>query len=225
MGDIMDESNVVEEVEEETLGYSYYIPKRIIDIIGGCVGCILLMPITIFIKIAYILTGDFNSIFYSQVRIGKNGKLIKIYKYRSMIVNADKVLENLLKTDKEIAREYKRYKKLENDPRITKVGKFIRKTSLDEFPQFINVLKGEMSLVGPRPYLPREKEDMGEYYNTIIKCKPGITGYWQVNGRSGTDFVKRLVLDEYYYQVRCLVMDTKILLKTFTKVFNKEGAK
>ncbi len=225
MGDIMNESNVVEEVEEETLGYSYYIPKRIVDIIGGIVGCILLIPITIFIKIAYMLTGDFNSIFYSQVRIGKNGKLIKIYKYRSMIVNADKVLENLLKTDKEIAREYKRYKKLENDPRITKVGKFIRKTSLDEFPQFINVLKGEMSLVGPRPYLPREKEDMGEYYNTIIKCKPGITGYWQVNGRSGTDFVKRLVLDEYYYQVRCLVMDTKILLKTFTKVFNKEGAK
>lgn len=225
MGDIMDESKVVEEVEEETLGYSYYIPKRIADIIGGIIGCILLIPITLFIKIAYMLTGDFNSIFYSQVRIGKNGKLIKIYKYRSMIVNADEVLEKLLKSDKEIAREYKRYKKLENDPRITKVGKFIRNTSLDEFPQFINVLKGEMSLVGPRPYLPREKEDMGEYYNTIIKCKPGITGYWQVNGRSGTDFVKRLVLDEYYYQVRCLVMDTKILLKTVAKVFKKEGAK
>ena len=115
--------------------------------------------------------------------------------------------------------------KIKDDPRITKIGKFIRKTSIDELPQLINVIKGEMSLVGPRPYLPREKEDMGEYYNTIIKCKPGITGYWQVNGRSGTDFVKRLVLDEYYYQVRCLVMDTKILLKTFTKVFNKEGAK
>ena len=131
----------------------------------------------------------------------------------------------MLKKDDDLAREYKRYKKLENDPRITKVGKLIRNTSIDEFPQFINVLKGEMSLVGPRPYLPREKEDMGEYYNTIIKCKPGITGYWQVNGRSGTDFIKRLVLDEYYYNVRCLVMDTKILLKTFTKVFKKEGAK
>lgn len=221
----MNETKVVEEIEEETLGISYYIPKRIFDILSGIVGCILLIPISIFIKLAYILTGDFNSIFYSQARIGKNGKLIKIYKYRSMIVNADEVLEKLLKSDKEIAREYKRYKKLENDPRITKVGRFIRKTSLDEFPQFINVLKGEMSLVGPRPYLPKEKEDMGEYYSTIIKCKPGITGYWQVNGRSGTDFVKRLVLDEYYYQTRCLIMDIKILLKTFVKVFNKDGAK
>lgn len=221
----MNETKVVEEIEEETLGLSYYIPKRIFDILSGIVGCILLISISIFIKLAYILTGDFNSIFYSQARIGKNGKLIKIYKYRSMIVNADEVLEKLLKSDKEIAREYKRYKKLENDPRITKVGRFIRKTSLDEFPQFINVLKGEMSLVGPRPYLPKEKEDMGEYYSTIIKCKPGITGYWQVNGRSGTDFVKRLVLDEYYYQTRCLIMDIKILLKTFVKVFNKDGAK
>ena len=140
-------------------------------------------------------------------------------------MNADEVLEQMLKKDDDLAREYKRYKKFSNDPRITKVGKIIRKTSIDEFPQFINVLKGEMSLVGPRPYLPREKEDMGEYYNTIIKCKPGVTGYWQVNGRSGTDFVQRLVLDEYYYNVRCLVMDTKILLKTVGQVFLRKNAK
>ena len=221
----MNETNVAEETKDIGRGLSYLIPKRILDIIGGIVGCILLIPITFFVKIAYLLTGDFGPIFFKQVRIGKDGKLIKIYKFRSMIMNADEVLEKMLKKDDDLAREYKRYKKLENDPRITKVGKLIRNTSIDEFPQFINVLKGEMSLVGPRPYLPREKEDMGEYYNTIIKCKPGITGYWQVNGRSGTGFIKRLVLDEYYYNVRCLVMDTKILLKTFTKVFKKEGAK
>ena len=217
--------NTIEKTKDIGRGLSYLIPKRIIDIVGGVVGCILLIPITIFVKIAYLLTGDFGPIFFSQIRIGKNGKLIKIYKFRSMIMNADEVLEQMLKKDDDLAREYKRYKKFSNDPRITKVGKIIRKTSIDEFPQFINVLKGEMSLVGPRPYLPREKEDMGEYYNTIIKCKPGVTGYWQVNGRSGTDFVQRLVLDEYYYNVRCLVMDTKILLKTVGQVFLRKNAK
>lgn len=221
----MNETNTIEETKDIGRGLSYLIPKRIIDIVGGIVGCVLLIPITIFVKIAYMITGDFGPIFFSQIRIGKDGKLIKIYKYRSMIMNADEVLEQMLKKDDDLAREYKRYKKFSNDPRITKVGKLIRKTSIDEFPQFINVLKGEMSLVGPRPYLPREKEDMGDYYSTIIKCKPGITGYWQVNGRSGTDFIKRLVLDEYYYNVRGLVMDTKILLKTFIKVFKKDGAK
>lgn len=223
----MNETKIIEEVEEQELecGLFYRVSKRIIDIIGGLVGCILLIPITIFVKLGYMLTGDFNPIFFSQIRIGKDGKLIKIYKFRSMIMNADEVLEKMLKEDKEMAREYKRYKKLSDDPRITKVGKIIRKTSIDEFPQFINVIKGEMSLVGPRPYLPREKEDMGEYYNIIIKCKPGVTGYWQVNGRSGTDFVQRLVLDEYYYQIRCLVLDIKILLKTVAQVFLRRDAK
>ena len=142
-----------------------------------------------------------------------------------MVENADEILFKMLEENEEMRLEYKRYKKLKNDPRITKVGKFIRDTSIDEFPQFINVLKGDMSLVGPRPYLYREKEDMGEYYNTVIKCKPGITGYWQVNGRSGTDFIKRLVLDEYYYNHRSLILDIKIMLKTFIKVFKKDGAK
>ena len=221
----MNETKTIAESKDIGRGLSYSIPKRIIDILGGLIGCLLLIPITIFVKIAYLITGDFGPIFFKQIRIGKDGKLIKIYKFRSMIMNADEVLEQMLKKDDDLAREYKRYKKFENDPRITKVGKFIRKTSIDEFPQFINVLKGEMSLVGPRPYLPREKEDMAEYYNTIIKCKPGITGYWQVNGRSGTDFVKRLILDEYYYQVRNFVLDIKILLKTVLKVIKREDAK
>ena len=221
----MNETKTIVESKDIGRGLSYSIPKRIIDIFGSLIGCILLIPIIIFVKIAYLVTGDFGPIFFKQIRIGKNGKLIKIYKFRSMIMNADEVLEQMLKKDDDLAREYKRFKKLENDPRITKVGKLIRDTSIDEFPQFINVLKGEMSLVGPRPYLPREKEDMGEYYNTIIKLKPGITGYWQVNGRSGTDFVKRLILDEYYYQVRNFVLDIKILFKTVLKVIKREDAK
>ena len=122
-------------------------------------------------------------------------------------------------------KEYKKYKKLKHDPRITKLGNILRKTSLDEFPQFVNILKGEMSLVGPRPYLYREKEDLGEYYyNSITKVKPGITGYWQVNGRNDVDFEERAYMDTYYIERRGIVMDLKIILKTFLKIFKKEGA-
>ena len=141
-----------------------------------------------------MLTGDFHSIFYRQKRIGKNGKEFIMYKYRSMIVNADEKLKEVLK-DKKLADEYKNNKKLENDPRITKVGKLIRLLSLDEFPQFINIFIGDMSLIGNRPYLPRERKDMGDYYIDIIKTKPGLTGYWQVNGRSNLSFKKRLELE------------------------------
>lgn len=201
----------------------YIITKRMIDFIGGLFGSIVTIPIIIFVKIAYMITGDFNKIIFKQERIGKNGKPINIYKFRSMVVNADEILFKLLEEDEEAAAEYKRYKKLKKDPRITKVGNFLRKTSLDEFPQFFNVLKGDMSLVGPRPYLFREKKDMGEYFDIIIKSKPGVTGYWQVNGRSNTDFGKRLVLDEYYTGHKSLIMDIKILLKTVKQVFFKEG--
>ena len=227
-GDFMNEIEMVENVEninvkKDNVGICYKFIQRTIDIISGLVGVIFLIPLTIFIKIAYVLSGDFHSIFFAQVRIGKDGKKIKIYKYRSMIVNADEALEKLLKEDEEARREYKRYKKLKNDPRVTKVGKFIRKTSFDEFPQFLNVLKGDMSLVGPRPYLHREIEDMGEYYDTIIKCKPGVTGYWQVNGRSATDFGNRLVMDEYYYNHRTILLNIKIIIKTFIQIFFKKG--
>lgn len=223
----MNNQTIVEEEKEEKVISSeklyYNIPKRLIDILGGLVGCIMLIPITIIVKIAYMLTGDFNSIFFKQERIGRYGKKIYIYKYRSMIMNADEVLFKMMEENEEIAREYKRYKKLKDDPRITKVGKFIRSTSIDEFPQFINVFLGSMSLVGPRPYLFREKEDMGEYFDVVTNMKPGLTGYWQVNGRSHTDFGYRLVLDEYYYNHRSLIMDIKIILKTIKQVFFRKG--
>lgn len=199
--------------------------KRVIDIIAGLVGTILLIPITIGVYIARkILKEDDGPIFYDQLRIGKNGKIFKMYKYRSMVIGADDKLKEYLAENEEAREEYSKYKKLKKDPRITKLGNFLRKTSLDEFPQFINVLKGDMSLVGPRPYLQREKDDMGEYYKYIIQCKPGITGYWQTTGRSGVTFQDRLKMDYDYYQNRNLKIDLKLLGKTILNVVKKEGA-
>lgn len=198
--------------------------KRLIDILGGIVGTIVLIPLTIGIAIANLICKDNGPIFYSQYRMGKNGKLFKMYKYRSMVVGADEKLKKYLEENEEARKEYKKYKKLKHDPRVTKVGEFIRKTSLDEFPQFINVLKGDMSLVGPRPYLEREKEDMNGYYKYITTFKPGLTGLWQISGRSDVDFATRIDLDMQYYYKHSLKGDIKILFKTAMKLVKREGA-
>lgn len=198
--------------------------KRLIDILGGIVGTFVLIPLTIGIAIANLICKDNGPIFYSQYRMGKNGKLFKMYKYRSMVVGADEKLKKYLEENEEARKEYKKYKKLKHDPRITKVGEFIRKTSLDEFPQFINVLKGDMSLVGPRPYLEREKEDMNGYYKYITTFKPGLTGLWQISGRSDVDFATRIDLDMQYYYNHSLKGDIKILFKTAMKLVKREGA-
>mgnify|MGYP005770545133 FL=1 len=198
--------------------------KRAIDIIGSIVGIIFLIPLTIVIGIANLILKDKGPIFYTQERIGKNGKHFKMYKYRSMVVGADEKLREYLAENEEAREEYAKYKKLKHDPRITKVGNFIRKTSLDEFPQFINVLKGDMSLVGPRPYLPREREEINGFFNYIMSCKPGITGFWQVNGRSETTFTERLEFDMQYYYKHNLKMDMRILKDTVVNVIKKEGA-
>ena len=180
--------------------------------------------IVIVVKIFSLFARDNNSIFFVQDRIGKNGKIFKMIKFRTMVPNADAILEEMLKNDKKIANEYNKYKKLNNDPRITKIGKLLRITSIDEFPQFINVFLGQMSLVGPRPYLPREKKDMGSRYKTITTVKPGLTGYWQVRGRNNTDFNDRLNLDVKYVKIKSLLLDLKILFKTFVIVFKRDGA-
>lgn len=203
----------------------YKFIKRAIDIICSMIGLIILLPLTILLWIANLFVKDSGTIFYVQERIGKNGKLFKLYKYRSMVVNADEKLNKYLAENEEAKEEYEKYKKLKNDPRITFIGKIIRKTSIDEFPQFINIFRGEMSLVGPRPYLPREIKDMGENYDEIIKVKPGLTGLWQVNGRSDTTFEERMVIDKEYIEKRSLILDIKIMIRTFMKVFVKEGAK
>ena len=218
----------VGELTLDTLGYisrgfTLFI-KRIIDIIGAIVGIAILIPLTVIVWIGNRICKDKGPIFYSQERIGKNGKIFKMYKFRSMVVGAEQILEELLEKDAEAREEYSEYKKLKNDPRITKMGNILRKTSLDEFPQFINVLKGDMSLVGPRAYLPEEKVDMEQYYETIIASKPGITGLWQVSGRSNTTFEKRLQYDLEYNSKKSISFDVEILFKTVIAIAKKEGA-
>lgn len=201
------------------------VMKRFIDICAGIAGMCVLIPLTIVLYFVKIIDKDKGPLFFSQDRIGKDGKLFRMYKFRTMIVGADEALEKLLKNDEEARIEYEKNKKLKDDPRITKIGKFLRSTSLDEFPQFINVLKGEMSLVGPRPYLPREEEDMGYYYYYITKCKPGITGLWQVSGRSELSFEERLDLDlEYYREDAGVLSELGLVAKTVEKTLKREGA-
>lgn len=214
------------ETDKKVSSYSTFgkVLKRIVDICGALFGIIILLPIIAVIKIINLIKGNKESIFFSQERIGKDGKIFKLYKFQTMIPNADEYLKKYLEENEEAKKEYTKYKKLKEDPRVTDIGKVLRRTSLDEFPQFINVLKGDMSLVGPRPYLPREKEDMVGYYDYIIKCQPGITGPWQVSGRNEVDFETRLKADYEYYQNRSLSNDTSILFKTVNIVTNKRGA-
>ena len=198
--------------------------KRIIDILAGLVGTILLIPITIIVWIISKINKEKGSLFYSQERIGQDGKIFKMYKFRTMVEGADELLDAYLRENPAEAEEYALNKKLTNDPRITKTGNIIRKASIDEWPQFIAILFNQMSLVGPRPYLPKEKEDMGEYYKYIIKVKPGLTGPWQIAGRNNLTFEDRLKLDEEYASRCGNKRDIVILFKTFKKLFSKEGA-
>lgn len=198
--------------------------KRIIDICVGICGLLVLGPLTLYVKIKTVRSGDHEPIIFTQERIGYHGKIVKLYKFRSMIPNAEEELEKLMEENPKIKEEYLKNKKLKNDPRITAVGKQLRKTSLDEFPQFINVLKGEMSFVGPRPYLFREKGDMSFYYDSIIECKPGITGMWQANGRSDVSFLDRCKLDDYYYRNWSLWLDLTIIYKTIKSVIYGKGS-
>ena len=202
----------------------YFFVKRLFDLLCALVGCTLLIPIALIVKIFYIITGDFNSIFFTQKRIGQYGEEFNFFKFRTMVPNADEILFEKLNSDKELAKEYKEKKKLKNDPRITKAGKILRRTSLDELPQLINVLKGDMSMIGNRPYIPREKRDMGKHFSEIVKTRPGITGYWQVSGRENASFKKRLELEKYYSNNQSFLLDIKIFFKTFKAVLGGHGA-
>lgn len=198
--------------------------KRMIDIMAGIVGIMVLIPLTIVVFLVNKILKEDGPIFYKQERIGKNGKMFKMLKFRSMVVGAEEKLKKYLAENEEAREEYKTYKKLSHDPRVTKIGKFLRKTSLDEIPQLLHLLDGTMSLVGPRPYLPGEREDMGEYYGIIVKSKPGITGLWQVSGRSNATFDERLDLDIVYEKNKSLKQDFKIVMSTVRNVLKKEGA-
>lgn len=203
--------------------HMYLVLKRGLDIIIGILGCLLLLPIMAVIKIVNLSSGDRAPLIYSHTRVGLKGKEFKIYKFRSMVPDADEILTEMLKEEK-WRTEWAENQKFENDPRVTKIGRILRKTSIDEVPQFINILKGDMSLVGPRPLIPGELEEHNglPLYN---KVKPGITGWWGCNGRSNIEYKERLEL-EYYYVKNCsLALDAICIFRTFFAVLKKDGAK
>lgn len=215
-------------VKEETNKKKKYITlfiKRVTDIIVGLIGTLALVPLTLIIWIIKKINKENGPVFYEQIRIGKNGKYFKLFKYRSMVIGADKILHEYLKEHPEEAEEFKKYRKLENDPRITKMGKFLRETSLDEFPQFLNLLNGTMSLIGPRPIVDGEIDAYGENREKFLSVKPGLTGYWQANGRSNTTYEERMEMELYYVDNMSIWLDIKIFFKTFSAIFRKEGAK
>lgn len=200
-----------------------YLPtKRLFDLILGLAGCAIALPIAGVTKIAYLASGDVHPILYRQTRIGLRGRPFSLWKLRTMVWDADKQLKILLQ-DENKREEWQRNQKLTNDPRITPIGRFLRKTSLDELPQFVNVVTGDMSIIGPRPLIPGELEEHGgrPLYN---KVKPGITGWWACNGRSDIEYDERLEL-EYYYVTHCsLYLDAICILRTAVAVFKREGA-
>ncbi len=198
----------------------YEIIKRVIDIVCAIIGIILASPIMLAVSIAIKLE-DGGSVIFRQPRIGNGRKTFLMYKFRSMCMNAEEKLNSL---DEEQKREFSESFKLENDPRLTRVGRFIRKTSIDEIPQFVNVIKGEMSIVGPRPPLLAEEEAYGTSLERIMSVRPGLTGYWQVNGRNDTSFSERIEMNLFYIRNASWLLDIKIIFQTIAAVFNRKGA-
>lgn len=201
--------------------------KRSFDILLSC--CVLLFGAPLFLIIALIIkcTSD-GPIFYCSLRLGRDGRLFKFWKFRSMYKDASQKLEQLLKDNPEFQKEWKVYFKLKHDPRVTPFGKFLRKTSLDEFPQFWNVLKGELSLVGPRPYLPNEldaiKKIAGVNVRKMLSIRPGLTGVWQISGRSDLTFEQRVTLDLAYISSRSFLFDLQLIAKTIPALLFAKGA-
>ena len=178
------------------------------------------MPL--FIVLAILVKLDSKGpIFFSHKRIGKNGKIIGIYKFRSMVSNSEEIFKNFTEEQK---KEFEKNFKLDDDPRITKIGGFLRKTSLDELPQLLNIIKGDMSVVGPRPIVRAEVEKYGVCADKLFSVKPGLTGFWQANGRSDTTYEERVQMDMYYIDNRSFLLDIRIILKTVISVIRKEGA-
>ena len=202
--------------------------RRIFKYLFDLVTSLLLLPLLLPILgiIAYLIKKEEpgGSILFRQERLGKDGVPFVCYKFRTMVENGDEVLRKYLEKHPEEAEYYDKYHKYINDPRVTRIGAFLRKTSLDELPQIFNVIKGEMSLVGPRPYMLNEKEKMGEAADTILSVRPGITGLWQVSGRSEVDFFERLDMDVWYIRNWNLWLDITVLIKTVKTVLVKEGA-
>ncbi len=218
------EQTIVIEIKNNLEHLGNYIIKRGFDYMVALFMSPLLFVLIVVISCIIRLNSPGPALF-RQTRIGKDGRPFMCYKFRTMCADAEERLEEILATDPVRREEWQRYWKLRDDPRVTGVGRFLRRTSLDELPQIINVLKGEMSLVGPRPYLPREEGHLGEYRELILSVPPGITGLWQVSGRSDTDYEHRVRLDSWYVRNWNLWLDVVILLKTITVILKREGAR
>ncbi len=221
--DFGNQEGLVIEIKNNLLRPQNYIIKKLFDFTLGLVlSAIFLVPILV-ISVVVKATSR-GPVMFKQQRIGKCGRVFWCYKFRTMYMDADSRLKKILRTDPEARRQWETYWKLKDDPRITAVGRFLRKTSLDELPQLINVLKGQMSIVGPRPYLERERDHLLQFEETILQVPPGITGFWQTSGRNGKTFRERLALDVWYVRNWSIWLDIVILFKTMRVVATGEGA-
>lgn len=209
---------ITNNIKEKNKMYKFI--KRIIDIILSTIGSIALLPVFLIIAIAIKIDSK-GPVFFMHKRIGKNGKLFKMYKFRTMHEKAEEMIKDFTE---EQMKEWKENYKLTNDPRITKVGKFLRKTSLDELPQIVNIIRGELSIIGPRPVISEELEKYGENKEKFLSVKPGLTGYWAANGRSDTSYEDRMKMELYYVENISFKLDIKIFFKTIIAVIKKEGA-
>lgn len=204
--------------------FMYFGIKRAVDIICSLIGIIPLIILSLIVKVVYMCSGDFSPIIYTHERVGKHGKKFKMYKFRTMVPNSAEMLEEMLK-DKKYKKEWKENHKFEDDPRITKIGNILRKTSLDEIPQVINILKGDMTIIGPRPLIEEEVLAYKKNKDKLLSVRPGLTGWWACNGRSCTSNKQRMKLELFYVDNMSFKLDIKIFFKTIIKVVTKEGAK
>jgi exopolysaccharide production protein ExoY len=198
------------------------VTKRLLDVFGAFLLGIIFAPLMLIIAVLTHRQGA--SVIYRDRRIGRNGHVFECLKFRTMVPNADQVLRDLLECDPDLKTEWFRHQKLRHDPRVTPVGRFLRRTSLDELPQIWNVLRGEMSLVGPRPAFREQLLLYGRHLSTYLSVKPGITGLWQVTGRANTTFRRRVILDTYYVRNQSFLLDVYILFKTMSVVLVGIGA-
>lgn len=214
------EKNYGLENERVKTSFFYKILKRCFDVISSLTAIVVFSPLFLIISLIIKLDSK-GKVIFSHKRLGIYGKEIKVYKFRTMVSNAEEVL-NKMSPNQKI--EFEKNFKLDNDPRVTRVGNILRKTSLDELPQLFNILLGNMSVVGPRPIIKKEVEKYGEYSNKLFSVKPGLTGMWQANGRSCTTYEQRVKMDMYYIDNRSFWLDIKLILKTVIVVIKREGA-
>ncbi|AXK21100.1 multidrug MFS transporter [Bacillus toyonensis] len=219
-GELEKENNIELDLKKVNASRGYLVAKRCIDFIGALCGLILLAPVFLIVAVLIKYQDPKGPVLFKQIRIGKDGKEFYMYKFRSMVVDAEEKLKDLLKHNEVSGAMFK----MKEDPRVTRIGKLIRKTSIDELPQLLNVLKGEMSLVGPRPPLPREVKEYTAYDKQRLLVTPGCAGLWQVTERNSVGFKEMVELDLEYINKRSVIYDLKIIFKTIQIMIKSNGA-